>query len=56
MRSFGGLCLHQLAWEEAMRTRYAAGHFNAAPHGPVDYTNTTDHAGIRIEMEIGDVS
>ena len=47
------LSLHQLAWEEAMRIRFAAKHFDAAPNGPVDYTNTTDHDGVRIEMEIG---
>lgn len=47
------LSLHQLAWDEAMRIRFAAKHFDAAPHGAVDYTNTTDHDGFRIEMEIG---
>lgn len=47
------LSLHQLAWEEAMRIRFAAKHFDAAPAGVVDYTNTTDHDGFRIEMELG---
>lgn len=47
------LSLHQLAWDEAMKIRFALRHFNAAPDGTVDYTNTTDHDGLRIELALG---
>lgn len=47
------LGLHELAWDEAMKIRFALRHFNAAPDGTVDYTNTTDHGGLRIELALG---
>jgi len=47
------LSLHELAWDEAMKIRFALRHFNAAPDGTVDYTNTTDHNGLRIELSLG---
>ncbi len=42
------LNLADLEWDEAMRIRFATRHFAAAPNGAVDFTNTTDKAGIRI--------
>lgn len=47
------LSLHELAWDEAMRIRFALRHFQAAPVGPVDYTNTTDHDGFRVAAHPG---
>ncbi|MFT2711643.1 DEAD/DEAH box helicase family protein [Clavibacter sp. Sh2126] len=47
------LSLHDLPWDESMRIRFAAKHFAAAPVPSVEYTNTTDSAGFRIDMELG---
>lgn len=44
----GTLNLMDLTWDEAMRIRFAAKHFAAAPNGAVDYTNATDHSGLQI--------
>lgn len=46
------LNLDDLDWDEAMRIRFAKRHFDAAPVGPVDYINTTDQAGLRIEVDL----
>ncbi len=43
--------LKDLEWEEAMRIRFAKRHFESAPVGPVDYINTTDKDGMRINYE-----
>ncbi|MDR6613808.1 DEAD/DEAH box helicase family protein [Leifsonia sp. 1010] len=50
------LNLHDLKWDERMRIRFAARHFAAAPVPSVDYTNTTDVDGFRIDMELGGAS
>jgi type III restriction enzyme len=47
------LSVHQLYWDEAMKIRFALRHFNADPVGAIDYTNTTDHDGLRIELDLG---
>ncbi|WP_261812284.1 hypothetical protein [Microbacterium aurugineum] len=36
-----------------MKIRFALRHFNAAPDGSVDHTNTADHDGLRIGLELG---
>ena len=41
--------LDDLEWDEAMRIRFAARHFDAAPIGPVDYNYTTDVHGLLID-------
>lgn len=46
------LNLNDLAWDEAMRIRFASKHFLAAQNGAVDFTNTTAHAGIRIAQPV----
>lgn len=46
------LNLDDLDWDEAMRIRFAKRHFDAAPVGAVDYINTTDRAGLRIEVDL----
>jgi len=46
------LNLDDLDWDEAMRIRFAKQHFAAAPAGVVDYVNTTDRDGLRIEVEL----
>lgn len=40
--------LDDLEWDEAMRIRFAAKHFEAAPKGQVDFTHTTDKEGLRV--------
>jgi type III restriction enzyme len=52
----GTLNLMDLTWDEAMRIRFAAKHFAAAPHGPVDYANATDHSGLQIGTGLGGAS
>ncbi|WP_138519372.1 DEAD/DEAH box helicase family protein [Limnobacter alexandrii] len=42
------LNLDDLEWDEAMRIRFAAKHFELAPRGEVDFTHTTDKDGLRI--------
>jgi len=44
------LNLSDLEWDEAMRIRFAQRHFAASPTGPVDFTHTTDHDGVRVEL------
>lgn len=46
------LALHDLPWDEAMRIRFAWRHFEARPSEPVDYTHTTDVAGLRVSQPI----
>lgn len=45
------LNLADLEWDEAMRIRFAARHFEAAPLGRVDFGNTTAQAGIRLKSD-----
>lgn len=44
----GTLNLADLEWDEAMRIRFAAKHFEVAPNGEVDFNHTTDKDGLRI--------
>ena len=45
------LNLDDLEWDEALRIRFAKKHFDAAPHGKVDYLNTTGTA-VRVQKDI----
>jgi type III restriction enzyme len=47
----GTLNLDDLDWDEAMRIRFAARHFAAAPAGPVDYNFTTDQHGLHVSLD-----
>lgn len=44
----GTLHLADLEWDEAMRIRFAALHFEAAPRGTVDFNHTTAKDGLRV--------
>lgn len=43
------LRLDDLEWDEAMRIRFTAKHFAAAPSGAINYTHTTDSDGLRLD-------
>jgi type III restriction enzyme len=47
------LNLDDLDWDEAMRIRFAAQHFAAAPDGAIDYLYTTDKDGLRVHKSEG---
>jgi type III restriction enzyme len=40
----------ELAWDEAMRIRFALRHFAVAPAGPVDFRLTTDSDGLQVPV------
>ncbi|MBO1329210.1 DEAD/DEAH box helicase family protein [Acetobacter suratthaniensis] len=42
------LNLDNLAWDEALRIRFAKKHFAVSPNGEVNFNNTTDKDGLRI--------
>jgi len=48
------LDLDDLEWDEAMRIRFGARYFAAAPLGHVDFMHTTDLHGVRLERLPGD--